>query len=255
VDRQDVSLPKPYYSDGDVTLYHGKCEDVLPSIAAESIGGVFTSPPYNLGDMSGGYANLAGGYATYEDQMPADAYAEWQGEVLRQCWRAISPSGAIFYNHKPRVQNGVLWTPLALNPGLPLRQVLIWSRSSGFNWSETHLVPMHEWILFFAKPGFRMTKATSSLGDVWHVNQLQGHARPDHPAPFPLALAAKGMQVMAESAGSLPILDPFAGSGQTLLAARQAGMKSVGIEFDEAYCELIASRLSQGVLDFGEMGA
>ena len=173
-------------------------------------------------------------------------------EVLRQCWRAISPSGAIFYNHKPRVQNGVLWTPLALNPGLPLRQVLIWSRSSGFNWSETHLVPMHEWILFFAKPGFRMTKATSSLGDVWHVNQLQGHARPNHPAPFPLALAAKGMQVMAESAGSLPILDPFAGSGQTLLAARQAGMKSIGIEYDEAYCELIAKRLDQGVLDFGE---
>lgn len=239
-----------YYQDEQVTLYHGKCEDILPTIGAESIGGVFTSPPYNLGDMSGGYANLAGGYATYEDQLPADAYTDWQKAVLLECWRVISPSGAIFYNHKPRVQNGRLWTPLELNPGLPLRQVIIWVRNGGFNWSETHLVPKHEWILFFAKSGFRMTKATSSLSDVWHVNHLQGHARPKHPAPFPLALAAKGIQVMAESAGDLPILDPFAGSGQTLLAARQAGMRSIGIEVDEGYCELIASRLSQGVLDF-----
>jgi DNA modification methylase len=242
---------KPYYSDGDVTLYLGKCEDVLPAIGTETVGGVFTSPPYNFGDMSGGYANLAGGYATYEDQMSPDEYAEWQRGILLECWRVISPAGAIFYNHKPRVQDGIVQTPLHLNPGLPLRQIIIWSRTSGFNWSETHLVPMHEWIMFFAKPGFRMTKATSSLGDVWQVNQLQGNARPNHPAPFPLALAAKGMQVMAQSSAGLPILDPFAGSGQTLLAARQAGLKSIGIEMDEAYCELIAGRLSQGVLDFG----
>ena len=67
-------MSEPYYSDEFVTLYHGRCEDVLPRIPAGSLGGVVSSPPYNQGDMKGGYANLDGGYNTYEDQMPADAH-------------------------------------------------------------------------------------------------------------------------------------------------------------------------------------
>lgn len=241
-----------YYEDDYVTLHHGDCTEILSDLPSGGFGGVFTSPPYNLGDMSGGYANLAGGYATYKDQRDQDDYTTWQQWVLTECWRLISDAGAIFYNHKPRVRpiGTGLWTPLELNPGLPLHQIIVWARTSGVNWSETHLLPLHEWILFFPKPGFRMAKSVSHLGDVWKVNQLQGHQRPDHPAPFPLALAAKGMQMLAPT--DLPILDPFAGSGTTLLAARQAGMRSVGIELDERYCELIANRLSQGVLDFGD---
>ena len=239
----------PYYSDEFVTLYHGDCLDVLPTLPTCSLGGVVTSPPYNQGDMSGGYANLAGGYNAYEDQMPMAEYVEWQQDLLRLCWAATAEDGAIFYNHKPRIQNGVAWLPLELNPDLPLRQIITWVRSSGCNWSETHLMPLYEWLLLFAKPAFRFSKATSTVGDVWKVHH-QGGDRPDHPAPFPLSLAARAVGILCESASG-PIFDPFAGSGTTLRAAKDAGRKAIGVELDERYCEIAAKRLAQGVLDFG----
>lgn len=245
-EERPTQLPEPYYSDDLITLYHGKAEEILPCLEPESLGGVVTSPPYNMGDMSGGYANLAGGYATYTDQMAHEEYITWQRDVLRMCWDALRPDGAIFYNHKPRIKKGVLWLPTECNPGLPLRQILIWARASGNNWSETHLMPLHEWIMLFAKPEFRFSKATSTVGDVWRVHH-QGAGRPNHPAPFPLALAAQAVRILGESSPG-PILEPFAGSGTTLRAAKDEGRAAIGIELDERYCEMAAERLAQDTL-------
>lgn len=241
-------MTTPYYADEFVTLYHGDCRELLPSLAV-ALGGVVTSPPYNQGDMSGGYANLSGGYNAYADQMSHGEYVEWQRWTLRTLWDGLMPDGAIFYNHKPRIKDGVVWLPTDLNPGLPLRQIITWTRSSGCNWSETHLMPLYEWVLLFAKPEFRFSKATSTVGDVWKVHH-QGGDRPDHPAPFPLGLAARAVGIIVE-ASPHPILDPFAGSGTTLRAAKDAGRTCIGVELDERYCEIAAKRLAQGVLDFG----
>jgi site-specific DNA-methyltransferase (adenine-specific) len=240
---------KPYYADDFATIYHGDCRDVLPQIPDATCGGVLTSPPYNQGDMGGGYANLAGGYNSYSDELPHAEYVAWQRWVLAECWRAVAFEGAIFYNHKPRIRDGVCWTPLELNPDLPLRQIITWARPSGCNWSETHLMPLYEWVLLFAKPAFRFSKATSVVGDVWRIGH-QGNGRPDHPAPFPLELAGRAVAILCEATGG-PILDPFMGSGTTLRAAKDHGRMSVGIELDERYCEMAATRLSQEVLDFG----
>ena len=237
---------KPYYQDDLVTIYHGDALDVLVA-TEELVGGVMTSPPYNLGDMSGGYANLDGGYASYTDQMPHAEYVAWQRALLSQCWRLLRDDGAIFYNHKPRIRDGLLWTPLDLNPGLPLRQIIIWARGGGMNWSETHLVPAHEWVMLFAKPRFRFSKTTSNVGDVWSVQQTGGAERMGHPAPFPLGLARRAVDLIAE-ANDGAILDPFAGSGTTLLAAKEAGRRAIGIEIEERYCEIAATRCSQEVL-------
>jgi site-specific DNA-methyltransferase (adenine-specific) len=237
---------KPYYQDDAVTIYHARCEDVIPYLNV--LGGVVTSPPYNQGDMSGGYANLAGGYASYEDALPPDEYVAWQRAILAGCWERLEDRGAIFYNHKPRIRDGVAWLPLELNPGLPLRQIITWTRPSGCNWSETHLMPLYEWIMLFAKPGFRFSKATSVVGDVWAVNH-QGNGRPDgHPAPFPLGLAARAIRILSESTYR-PILDPFMGSGTTLRAAKNLGCKAIGVEIEERYCEIAAKRCAQEVLD------
>lgn len=235
----------PYYADDAVTIYHGDCRDVLPTLGP--VGGVVTSPPYNLGDMTGGYANLDGGYASYGDQMPHAEYVTWQRWVLAECWRLIADDGAIFYNHKPRVRDGLLWTPMELNPDLPLRQIIIWARASGMNWSETHLLPMHEWVMLFAKPLFRFSKAASIVGDVWRIPQLQGDDRPDHPAPYPVGLPSRAIRLIAESNDG-PILDPFVGSGQTLIAAKLYRRQAIGIELDERYCEMAANRCRQETL-------
>jgi site-specific DNA-methyltransferase (adenine-specific) len=233
----------PYYQDDSVTIYHGDCQEILPGL--EQVDTVFTSPPYNLGAMSGGLANLAGGYASYDDQLPTAEYEQWQRDVLRSCWELLSPTGAIFYNHKPRIQDGVVWLPLRLNPDLPLRQIIVWDRTIGANWSPSFFLPMHEWILLFAKPGFALSsRSASNVGDVWRVS-LEGKARrPDHPAPFPLEIPRTALAALVPGR----VLDPFMGSGTTLRAAKDTGHTAVGIEIEERYCEIAAQRCAQEVI-------
>lgn len=124
---------------------------------------------------------------------------------------------------------------------LPIRQVIIWDRGSGFNRQKTYFVPAHEWLLLIAKPAFRTN--TRSVDDVWRIPFETGG---EHPAPFPLALAQRAVG----STDAAVVLDPFAGSGTTLVAAKSLGRKAIGIELTERYCEIAAKRLAQGVLDF-----
>ena len=206
-------MTEPYYSDELVTLYHGDCQEVMRHLQDTDSGFdlVFTSPPYNLGVSAGGGFGpggkwtggaLAHGYTDHDDAMPMDAYEGWQQEVLHDCWVCLSEQGAIFYNHKPRVQAKTLWTPLRLNPGLPLRQIITWSRSGGVNFAPTHYLPTYEWIMVLAKPGWRLkSKGASGVGDVWSVPQ---ESNSTHPAPFPIGLPERAI----ESAGPSSVLDP-----------------------------------------------
>lgn len=236
----------PYYQDDLVTLYHGDCLEVLPALA-DRFDMVFTSPPYNLGRMSGGKANLDGGYRTYADSMPPEAYAAWQAHVLRECWASLTDTGAIFYNHKPIIRDGIAHLPTELNPGLPLRQIVIWYRQWGVNWAPTHFLPVHEWILILAKEDWRLRgRSASKVSDVWTVRPDMGDD--EHPATFPLSLPALAF----EATETRTVLDPFAGSGTTLRAAKSRGIRSVGIEIDERYCEITAKRLAQEAFDFGD---
>jgi DNA modification methylase len=259
-------MSAPYYQDEHVTLWHGDCLDVLPSVSDVDL--VVTSPPYNLGVTTGGgfghykTGQTRGGqgkwggtnkngiaYDSHDDAMPPAEYESWQREVLRALWATLADAGAIFYNHKPRIQASSLWLPLALNPDLPLRQVIVWARAGGMNFAPTHYVPTHEWLMVLAKPAWRLkSKAASGVGDVWRVPQ---ESNPDHPAPFPLGIPARAIETTAPRL----VLDPFAGSGTTLRAAKDVGVRAIGIEKSERYCEVIAKRLSQGVLDFGEATA
>lgn len=252
---------KPYYEASGCVIYHGDCEEVLPSLPPVDL--VFTSPPYNLGVTAGGgfghYVDdagmrkrggggkwtggaLANGYSDHDDAMSLEDYETWQRRVLELCWSRLTDVGAIFYNHKPRVQAGSLWTPLALNPGLPVRQIITWARAGGINFAPTHYMPTYEWIVVFARPAFRLkSKAASGVGDLWRVPQ---ESNTDHPAPFPVGLPARALESVAPGS----VLDPFMGSGTTLRAAKDAGIPAIGIDESERYCEIAAKRLAQEVL-------
>lgn len=258
-------MSAPYYDDGLITLYHGDNADVLPGILPRTFDLIFTSPPYNLGsgpwphlghwkpgDSAGGKSKWRNGsdgsggvtYEDHEDTMPWPEYVAWQHSVLDACWQRLSDTGAIFYNHKPRVIGGRLWTPFELVPDLPIRQVVIWKRAGGVNFNPTAYVPTHEWIIVIAREAFRLrTKGASGVGDVWSLAQEPS----DHPAPFPVGLPSRAI----ETTGPGSVLDPFCGSGSTLVAAKAAGVRGVGIEKSERYCEMAANRLAQGAL-FGE---
>jgi site-specific DNA-methyltransferase (adenine-specific) len=264
---------KPYYEHAGITIYHGDCREILPLMPAGTVDLVFTSPPYNLGNTTGGgfpdrfghYRKssglsgrggggkwgggaLADGYGAYRDDLPHAEYVEWQGVVLTMCWRLLTTVGAVFYNHKPRVLDGRLvppadYVPEHLRPFV--RQEVIWKRSGGINFSPAFYLPMHERIVIIAARDFRLkSKGASGVGDVWEVHQDVNNP---HPAPFPIGLPARAVETVAPRR----VLDPFAGSGTTLRAAKDAGIEAIGIDINEAYCEMAAKRLAQEALPMG----
>ncbi len=248
---------------GNCELWHGDCREVLPLMGGGSADMVFTSPPYNLGNTTGGGfpgkklghhdasagmkargglgkwggGKLADGYEDYDDAMPMDDYIAWQKDTLRQCWRVLSESGAIYYNHKQRVLGGVALLPLAYNPDLPLRQIVIWARAGGVNFSPVAYLPTHEWVMILAKPGFRLRdKRASGAGDVWYVPQ---ESNTEHPAPFPLALPMRAI----ESTSCGTVLDQFMGSATTGVACALLGKSFTGIEREKKYFDLACERI------------
>jgi site-specific DNA-methyltransferase (adenine-specific) len=279
-----MSAPRIAFQDAAVTLWQGDNREVLPTLEAGSVDLIFTSPPYNLGTTTGGgfpgglrrndrgepmgKTNLwrggqsvtlaegkwgrsstslgPGAYECFDDALPTEVYLAQQRAFLRECWRLLSERGAIFYNHKPRIQAGVVQLPTYFLDGLPLRQVIVWRRPGGMNFNETYYVPSHEWLLLIAKPGFRLKRGKSGAGltDVWDV--LPERDNP-HPAPFPIDLPRRALGSIAS--GVDVVLDPFAGSGTALRAAKDFGIKSVGIELNPTYCEWAARWLAQAVLD------
>lgn len=232
----------------NATIINGDVLTEMTKMADGSVDVIVTSPPYNLGESSGGgfkgsdktgkwtSAKLRDGYDGHDDAMPYADYVAWQKAFLRECWRLIPDDGAIFYQHKNRVQNGELRTPHDLNPDLLLRQIIIWDRGSGMNFNQTFATPSHEVIYVFAKPKFRFRKG-HGLKDVLKILPDRGNP---HPASFPVELPR---QIIAATTAKT-ILDPFSGSGSTGVAALLEGRRFVGIEQSAAYCRMAEERLA-----------
>lgn len=247
----------PYYSDDLVTLYHGSCLPIMREMPDESVDIVVTSPPYNMGLVPGGNgrgmyrpgaSNKAGrfreGYGAHDDAMPQDVYDAWQREVLAECWRVSRL--AVFYNHRPRVEHGILRDPLGSDFGLPLRQRIIWDRGTGIDVNLRSFCTRGEYIFFFAKPAMTLVShGASGMGDVWNLGIEYGVK--DHPAPFPVSLPTRCI----EATGAQSVLDPFAGSGSALRAASDLRIHGIGIELEVKFCNLAITRLAQTALDFG----
>ncbi len=240
------------------TVIVGDALEYLEALPPASIPLFLFSPPYNLGNSSGGGiqayraghyrkdapmgsrggrsawkgAQIANGYSDHDDAIPPAEYKAWQQHILAECWRALSDDGAIYYVHKPRIQNGICQTPLDFNPGhLLLRQIVIWAKAGGFNWNPMYYCPTHEWIVIWAKPQFRLVdRGVAAGGDVWSIAQ---QSNTWHPAPFPLVLAER---VIATTMPTL-VCDPFIGSGTTAKAAKRYGINWIGCEKSVAYAE------------------
>ena len=228
----------------------GDCLEEMKYFEDNSIPLIVTSPPYNMKTSTGGgfkgkadaglwkNAGLKNGYNSYSDNLSVEDYAKWQGEILAEMWRLIPENGAIFYNHKPRIQAGRVLLPQSYAPDyMILRQVIIWDRSCGFNFNRSFFTPSHEYILLFAKKDFRFTKHNPDR-DIWKINFEKNNS---HPAPFPVELAKKCI----EHTDAELVLDPFSGSGSTGVATLALGRSYVGIECDTGYAANSIVRLGK----------
>lgn len=226
----------------------GDCLSVMKQIPSESIDLVVTSPPYNLKNSTGNgmkdgrggkwsNAALIDGYSHHDDNMPHQEYVEWQRQCLQEMMRLLCHNGAIFYNHKWRVQGGLLQDRHDIVSGFPVRQIMIWKRKGGINFNKGYFLPTYEVIYLIAKKDFELAPKANSVGDVWEFTQELNN---DHPAPFPLTLPERCIS----STTANIVLDPFSGSGTTALAAKKLGRHFIGIEISPAYCESSRKRLS-----------
>jgi DNA modification methylase len=191
---------------------------------------------FGAGSRSRGLVN---GYHEDRDNLSWSAYFQWQQRVLLQLWKGLAEDGAIYYNVRSRVQKGELLHPLSWLPKLPLRQIIVWNRKQGINFNDRFYLPSHEWILVFAKPAWRLRdRSAAAIGDVWTV--LPERQKFGHPCPFPEAL----VKLALETTRPRCVLDPFAGSGTTLVAAKRMGIRSIGVEKTKEYCDAAVQRLS-----------
>lgn len=227
----------------------GDAVRVMRALPSESIDLIFTSPPYNLRNSTGNgmkdgrggkWANAAliNGYIEHDNCMPHEEYVAWQRECLTEMIRLIKEDGAIFYNHKWRVQNGLLQDRRDIVEGFPVRQIIIWHRNGGINFNPSYFLPTYEVIYLIAKPRFKLAKGANKYGDVWNIGQELNNP---HPAPFPLVLAER----VISSTNAKLVLDPFIGSGTVAVAAKKLGRNFIGIDKVPEYLKMAIRRLRE----------
>lgn len=215
-------LPKPYYEDGSVTIYHGDCREIAPKIEAELL---IADPPYGM-NLNTDYSGFSG----------------WSGGGKE--WSRIHGDAEVFdpgpWVHYPRV---VLWGANFFADRLPSNGAwLVFNKRGNGKPSEICFGDCELAWTNFPKQSVRMFSL------MWHGVSRWSSEGSLHPSQKPVGL----MRWCIEQANHDGlILDPFMGSGTTLRAAKDLGRKAIGIELDERYCQIAAERCSQEVLDLG----
>ena len=229
-------------------VHQGDCIELMDKMPAASVGLIVTSPPYNLRNSTGNgmkcgaggkweNAALIKGYAGNTDDMPHEQYVEWQKNCLTAMMRVLRDDGAIFYNHKWRVQGGLIQDRHEIVGSFPVRQIIIWKRSGGINFNPGYFVPTYEVIYLICKPGFKLKPKANAIGDVWEIPQEMKNT---HPAPFPVELA----QRCIESTLAHVVLDPFMGSGTTAIAAEICKRQWIGMDNEKDYVKMARERIA-----------
>ena len=243
MEKKSLNFPADFINQ----IICGDVLTILEQIPSGSVDLVATSPPYNLKNSSGNgmkdgrggkweNAALVQGYSHHDDNMPHDEYVAWQKACLTEMLRIIPEDGAIFYNHKWRVQRGLIQDRQDIVEDFPVRQIIIWRRKGGINFNPGYFLPTYEVIYLIAKPKFKLAPKANRHGDVWEFTQ---ESKNPHPAPFPVQLVDR----IISSTTAKTILDPFMGSGTTAVAAIQNSRSFIGIDISPEYCDMALRRL------------
>lgn len=221
------SRREPYYQDDLVTLYCGDSLELTEWLAADVL---VTDPPYGVAwkgistGVNKGYDKHVNGIAGDNDATARDDILALWGDkpaVVFGSWKIPRPA---------KTQHRLIWhkagmPPGALNAAFMTQDEEIYILGSGFKKSS---------------PPLRSVIKTIEHRSI-EVKNI------GHPTPKPIGL----MGLLLDRCPDGLVSDPFAGSGSTLLAAKNLGRRAIGVEVNESYCEIAAKRLAQGVFDFG----
>jgi len=228
-------------------VIHGDALTVLKTFPDNIIDMGVTSPPYNKGENKKGWLVTNVKYTGATDKLSEDVYQENQAAVLNEIYRITKPAGSFFYNHKIRWEKGRMFHPMdwLRKTEWVIRQEIIWDRMIAANIRGWRFWQVEERIFWLYKPdgknliGEELKAKHALLTSIWRFSPE--HKNP-HPAPFPLVLPVRAIySVMDEKKGI--IIDPYCGSGTTLVASRILGHYFTGIEISEEYVSYAEQRL------------
>ena len=225
-------------------LIRGDTLEVLRSMPRGAVDIVVTSPPYNtLGSRvpKVGTGMQAGkGWCRqiaeigYPDDVPEAEYQAWLLEVVRECLRVAK--GLVWVNHKVRYRDGTALHPMRMIDA-PVYAEVIWDRTNSMALNCFRPAPSHEGVWAFGLP-HHWDRRWDPAGSVWripHEQSVEGH-----PCPFPVALPRRCIQSSCPPGGI--VLDPFIGSGSTILAALEVGCRGIGIDREERFLDVAPNR-------------
>ena len=249
----------------NTVIYPGDCLNLLKQIPEESIQLIVTSPPYNLGKE-------------YENKLKLDVYIKQQTKVIKECVRVLSQSGSLCWQIGNYVNNSsIIPLDTALHPvfssfGLKMRNRIIWHFEHGLHCSK-RFSGRYETILWLTKsddyifhldpvrvpqkyPGKKYFKGPKTgqyscnplgknPGDLWVIPNVKNNhvEKTKHPCQFPVELIERLVLSMTNKKDW--ILDPFLGSGTSIIAALKNGRRGAGAETNKKYIEIACERIEQ----------
>jgi site-specific DNA-methyltransferase (adenine-specific) len=247
----------PYYQDGAVTIYCGDCVDIMRSLDEVCVDAVITDPPYCSGGAleaqknSGGQGHrskrLASGDVPWfsADNMTTGGLVWLVRAVLVESRRVMRPNRSAFVFTDWRMVPHL--APALESSGLRYRNMIVWDKlSAGLGMG---FKPSHEIIMEYTNGVTEY--ATKDGQNVIRARRVSSTDR-DHACQKPIEVLARLIDVAVPASGV--VLDPFCGSGSTLVAAKQRGRRAIGIELDESYAEKAARRCA-AELDFADAPA
>ena len=256
---QTGDVPEPIYDDALARVYRGDCARLVEAVGLLGVNLVVTSPPYALG--------VDYGQAGYADDQPYAHYLDWVKTWATTLLQVSAEGGRACIN-----------IPLDSNKGgkraiyadyLRIFQEVGWTYQTSIVWNEQNISRRTAWgswlspsapfvtapvemIAVFHKGGFRRPATGGRRGDItrdeflaWTLGMWTfagaNPRRVGHPAPFPEELPRRLIKLYSYPEDL--VLDPFSGSGTTLVAAKRLGRNSLGVEINAAFCELTVRNL------------
>ena len=249
-------------------VYHGSCLELLKHIPDKSMQLIVTSPPYNIGKE-------------YEKKLKLNDYIAQQAEVIKECVRTLSEKGSICWQVGNHVDNGsiipldtVLY-PIFKDLGLIMRNRIIWHFEHGLHCSRRYS-GRYETIIWFtrktknytfnldpvrvpqkypAKKYFKGPKAGQyscnplgkNPGDIWNIPNVKSNhvEKTEHPCQYPVELIERLVLSMSDKDDW--VLDPFSGTGTSVIAAIRHNRRGVGAEVVKKYVDIARERVHRAI--------
>lgn len=250
---------KPFFTSNSIAIF---CEDILKTKSTKnnSIDLIITSPPYDI-DIK---------YESYDDSIPYDEYLGFTRKWLDKCYNLAKPDGRFCLNIPLDKNKGGQQsvcadiTSIAKEVGWKYHSTVIWNegnisrRTAWGSFSSASapyvIAPVEVIVVLYKKNWKKRFKKKSDISKkefiewtngIWTFNG-ESRKKVGHPAPFPIELPMRCIKLF--SFVSDVVLDPFLGSGTTLIACHQTNRIGIGIEINEKYCSLAVKRLRQNGL-------